>query len=217
MTTVDTPTTKSSLTWSVWLLPLSVFVLIWGVLPILMPTLPAAWLVSGKAAWYLTRASGTVAYLLMWASMMWGLLLSTKLVKMNVPPAITLAMHNYLSWTAIGLTLFHALILLFDTYYTYNIAHLLIPFIGPYSPLWVGFGVIGMYLMLLTSGTFYMRKWIGQKNWRKLHYLTFVAYIFVTLHGWQAGTDAAKLVSMYAISALSVLFMTLYRILSAKR
>ena len=216
MTALDSTQQKSNPTWHVWLIPITIFTLIWGVLPILVPALPAAWITSGKAAWYLSRASGTVAYLLMWGSMMWGLLLSTKLVKKNVPPAITLAMHNYLSWTSIGLTLFHALILLFDSYYTYTIAHLLIPFIGPYSPLWVGFGVIGMYLMLLTSGTFYMRKWIGQKNWRKLHYLTFAAYIFVTLHGWQAGTDAAQLISMYVVSGLSVLFMTLYRILTRR-
>ena len=214
MTSYDSLDTETKVTWQVWLFPIGLFVLVWGLLPILLPALPAAWVGTGKAAWYLTRASGTVAYLLMWGSMLWGLMLSTKLIKNNIPPAITLAMHNYLSWTSIGLTIFHAAVLLFDTYYTYHIAHLLIPFIGPYSPLWVGLGIIGFYLMLLTSGTFYMRKWIGQKNWRKLHYLTFGAYLLATLHGLQAGTDAAQLVTMYTVSGISILFMTIYRILS---
>lgn len=205
--------TETKITWQVWLIPIGLFLLVWGILPILLPALPIAWVGTGKAAWYLSRASGSVAYLLMWGSMMWGLMLSTKLIKNNVPPAITLAMHNYLSWTSIGLTIFHAVVLLFDTYYTYTIAHLLIPFIGPYSPLWVGIGTVGLYLMILTSGTFYMRKHIGQKNWRKLHYLTFLAYILATFHGIQAGTDVVQLMSMYTLSGTSVLFMTFYRIL----
>jgi predicted ferric reductase len=214
MTAIEQKQPQPPSLWKYWLIPFGILIFIWGVLPIVAPAFQIGWIASGKAAWYLTRASGTIAYLLMWGSMMWGLLISTKLIKNNVPPPISLAMHNYLSWTAIGLTAFHALILLFDTYYTYTIADLLIPFVGPYNPLWVGIGIIGLYLMLLTSATFYMRQWIGQKNWRKLHYLTFVAYILVTLHGFQAGTDAAMLLGMYIFSSASVLFMTFYRILA---
>lgn len=74
-----------------------------------------ALLTSEKLAWYLTRASGAVAYLLLSASTVWGLLLSTKMVKEWIPAPVTLAMHNYLSWTAIGLALLHAFVLLFDS------------------------------------------------------------------------------------------------------
>ncbi len=188
--------------------------LLWALLPTITPP---DWLSGGKAAWYLTRASGTVSYFLLAASTIWGLLLSTKLIKQHIPPAISLAMHNHLSWTAIVLSAFHAYILLFDTYYTYTFADLLIPFKGPYAPLWVGLGVLGFYLALLTSASFNWRKRIGQKTWRKLHYLTFLAYIFVTLHGWMAGTDSAELRPLFITSSAVVFFLTLYRILDAVR
>lgn len=191
---------------TVWLL------ILWLLLPHLGG---GALLATDQSAWYLARASGTVAYLTMTASMLWGLLLSSKLVKDIVPPALSLAMHNTLSWIALGLTVFHAVALLFDHYYTFTVANLLIPFTGPYSPLWVGLGIIGFYLMLLTTLSFYVRKQIGQKNWRRLHFVTFGIYLLVTVHGLAAGTDAALLSGMFGVSAVSVIFLTVYRILAA--
>ncbi len=213
MTTYQPQPTRPQ--WLLWLIPSLLFTLIWWVLPVLLPTLPVDWLTSDKAAWYLTRASGTVGYLLLAGSTIWGLLLSTRLAKKIVPPAVSLAMHNTLSWTAIGATVFHAAVLLFDSYYVYTPADLLIPFLHPYSPLWVGLGIISFYIMLLTSLSFRWRNRIGQKNWRKLHYLTFVAYLFTTLHGWMAGTDSLQLANMFVGSSVIVLFLTAYRIITA--
>lgn len=170
---------------------------------------------SEKLAWYLTRSSGAVAYLVLSASTAWGLLLSTRLIREWVPGAVALTMHETLSWLAAGLAAFHALVLLFDQYYTYTLSSLLIPFTGPYEPLWVGLGTLAFYLLLLLSATFYARRWIGAKRWRQLHYLTFGLYGLVTLHGWFAGTDSATFGWLYGASALTVIFLTLYRLIAA--
>lgn len=209
-------------TWAIRFITLSSLLLSAGVLALLLllssplgvaDAIQGTVLTDEKLAWYLTRASGAVGYLLLTASTIWGLLLSTKIIKEIIPAPITLAMHNYLSWTAIGLSIFHAFVLLFDGYYTYTIANLLIPFTGPYKPGWVGIGIIGLYFMLLTSVSFYCRRWISQAMWRRLHYLTFGAYLLVTLHGWSAGTDSALLAPVYQSSVAVVLFLTTYRIL----
>lgn len=199
--------------WIWWVLLAGLVILAWLILPSLLSAqqLSLTWLVSSKAAWYVTRASGTVGYLLLAASTVWGLVLSAKLVPRVVPPSISLAMHNYLSWMAIGLAILHGLALLFDGFYTYTPADLIVPFIGPYRPFWVGLGVIGFYLMVLTSASFWLRKQLGQKNWRLLHYLTFVAFILVTVHGWIAGTDQVQLRVMYIVSSLLVTYLTAYR------
>ena len=44
-----------------------------------------------KAAWYLVRSSGTVGYLLLAGSTIWGLVLSTQVAKKLVPAAPALA------------------------------------------------------------------------------------------------------------------------------
>jgi cytochrome b561 len=174
--------------------------------------------IGSKTPWYFTRSSGTVAYLLMAGSTVWGLLLSTKIAK-GIPAALSLAMHNTFSWLAVVLAGLHALALLFDSYYTYTLAHITIPFVGPYRPEWVGLGVIGLYLMFITSISFNFRQQIGQRRWRKLHYLTFVAFVLATVHGMMAGTDSGKdgMTLVYWGSGLLVLFLTNFRLLATGR
>lgn len=181
-------------------------------------TIANALALTEKTPWYFTRSAGTVAYLLLASSTIWGLLLSTKLIKETVPAALALAMHNILSWLAVLLTGLHALALLWDSFYTYTLADLTVPFIGPYKPGWVGLGIIGFYLMFITSLSFNFRKQIGQKRWRKLHYATFGVYILATVHGAMAGTDSGNLGMqlLYWGSGLIVLFLTNFRLVTGK-
>ncbi len=170
-------------------------------------------LLSNETIWYLVRASGVVAYLFLAASTIWGLLLTSRLLKDAVPAPLSLAMHNYLSWNAIGLTVIHAVLLLFSSHLDYTVLNLLIPFTGPYNPGWVGAGIIGLYLMILTSVTFYMLRRIGQKAFRAIHYLSYAAFTLSLLHGWFAGTDTAALETVYLVTGLGVFFLTAYRVL----
>lgn len=82
----------------------------------------------------------------------------------------------------------------------------------------MGLGIIGFYLMFLTSLSFNFRKQIGQKRWRQLHYATFGVYILATLHGVMAGTDTANLGMqvLYWGSGLLVLFLTNFRLVAGK-
>lgn len=183
-----------------------------------------AWLLglvglSARAPWYFTRAAGTVGYLLLTASTVWGLVLSSRIVKEAVAAPIALAMHNILSWLAIWVIGFHALALLLDGYYTYTPTDLLVPFVGPYRPGWVGAGIIAFYLMVITSASFGLRGRIGQRRWRQLHMLTFVAFVGGAVHGLMAGTDIGQpgMQMLYAGSAALVLFLTLYRLLTRRR
>jgi hypothetical protein len=172
-----------------------------------------------KTAWYLSRSMGIIAYLLMSASVMWGLVLSSKIVKEVAPPPAALAVHNAISWAGIGLGALHALALLFDTYYTYSLFDVLMPFIGPYRPGWVGLGTLSLYAMTVVSMSFAWRKWLGQTGWRILHYMSFLFYVLVTVHGLMAGTDSASpaVRLLYVGSVLGTLFLFNYRLLAARK
>lgn len=171
-----------------------------------------------KAAWYLVRSSGVVAYLLLAGSTLWGLILSTKIANKLVPGAPALAMHSALSWLAVFTGGAHAIFLLFDQYYAFTPLDVLVPFTGPYRPVWVGLGSVGLYFALLTSLSFQWRRHLGIEKWRLLHKFTFVAYALVTLHGLFAGNDSALpgMRLVYASSGLLVLFLTNYRLLGNK-
>ncbi len=175
--------------------------------------------VAPKAAWHLSRSTAVVAYLLLTGSVAWGLVVSTKIAKDITPAPLSLAMHNIMSWLAFGLAGIHALLLLFDSYFTYTLSDLLLPFTGPYRPFWVGLGVIGLYVVGLASVSFSWRNWLGQKGWRIIHHLTFPAYVLITLHGLMAGTDGSEagMRVMFTGSVLLVLFLINYRLIAAQR
>ena len=228
-TTINTPTSSNRLTKSLTallrlLLPLIVSSVVLGagwffITRTVLATQLGTFLgITAKVPWYFSRSAGIVAYLLLAGSTIWGLLLSTKIIKEAVPAALVLAMHNILSWLAVAFTGMHALALLFDNYFTYTLSDLTIPFIGPYRPGWVGLGIITFYLMLLTSLSFNFRKQIGQKRWRQLHYLTFAVYVMATVHGVAAGSDSSKpgMFILYLGTGLLVFFLANYRLLIGK-
>jgi len=171
-----------------------------------------------SAFWYMARSGGIVAYLLLWLSTVWGLTLSTKITDGLVPAPIAYGLHEFLSIGAVLFTVVHAVVLLGDEYIQFNLWHLTVPFIAPYEPLWTGLGVIGLYMTVILTGSFYVRKRIGQKLWRKMHYLAFAGYALALLHGLMAGTDSATdgFRLMYLGTGFIVLFLTYFRLFTLK-
>ncbi len=166
--------------------------------------LSAAWMINSglfnfalsgdqKLSWHLVRSSGIVAYVLLLASTIWGLLLSSQFVKDWSPGPVSLTVHSTISWLALLLGLIHALLLLLDDYFTYTLSDILVPFTGPYRPEVVGLGTLAFWLLLVISLSFPLKKRIGQANWRRLHYTSYIAFGLVSVHGLFAGTDGAHL------------------------
>jgi predicted ferric reductase len=165
-----------------------------------------------ESLWYVTRAAGLMAYLLLWLSTVWGLGVASKIFDPLVYRAFTFDVHEFLSLLAIGFTVLHVGVLLADKYVPFTVVQVLIPFINDYRPFWVGMGIIGTYLTLLVTVTFYLRRWIGQKAFRSIHLFSFGSYAAVTLHGIFSGTDttlgATQLV--YVGTALVVGLLTVH-------
>ena len=69
---------------------------------------------------------------------------------------------------------------------------LVIPFTAPYKPLWTGLGVIAADLALIVAISFPLKKRIGGRNWRRLHWATYSIFALSTAHGLAAGTDSAQ-------------------------
>jgi len=167
---------------------------------------------SVQLMWYITRSSGMTAYLLLWLSTAWGLAVSNKILGAVLHRSFTYDFHEFLSLAAIGFTIVHVGVLLFDRYLPYNLAQIFIPFISQYRPVWVGIGVIGFYLVLLVTITFYIRNRIGIKAFRWIHGLSLVSYLAVTAHAFFAGTDTplVSVIGLYAFTFIVVVFLLAY-------
>lgn len=176
--------------------------------------------VEPKAYWYLSRASGLVAFVLLWASMALGLAITNKMARAWPGGPTIAALHDFTSLLGLGFGVFHALILTGDRYTDYTLAQVLVPFASVnYRPLWVGLGQVGFYLMALVTLSFYVRRWIGYKLWRALHYLSFGVFVLALVHGLMSGTDSGSMLlrDMYWVSATTLGGLIAYRVARARQ
>ncbi len=146
-----------------------------------------------KLAWHLTRSAGISAYVLLFASLVWGLFVSGQHVKNWSPGALSLTMHTTIAWLALIFGFTHALLLMADTYFSFTLTDILIPFTGPYRVLAVGLGTLALWLTLVVTLSFQVKRRIGHRAWRWIHMTSYAAFGMVTLHSLTAGTDSGQL------------------------
>lgn len=171
---------------------------------------------SGSVPWVSSRLLGFLAYGALAGSVVYGLLLSTKLLDAVAHRPITFALHQDLAAVGLGLAGIHGALLGLDRTVPVSVGQLAIPFTTDYRPLWVGFGQIAFWIAAAVVASFYLRRRIGQRAWRLLHYATFLAFVGATAHGIGAGTDSAGWVRwMYLGAMVVVVFLLTYRIVAA--
>ncbi len=168
----------------------------------------------GLLSWYSARAFGIMAYLAIAGSVVYGLLLSTKILDVIAQRPVSFALHKDLSIVGLLLGAIHGTVLLADQSYNFTPRAILVPFASPYSPFWVGLGQLAFYGLAIITASFYVRRQIGQRAWRLLHYLTFLVYIDGTAHGIMAGSDSGApwAIWLYLVPSAAVVFLLVYRI-----
>jgi len=168
----------------------------------------------GNASWYLERLAGLLAYLALTGSVVYGLLLSTRILDAIAHRPISFTLHQDLAAVGLGLAGIHGALLGLDRTIHFSLGSLVVPFGSPYAPLWVGVGQIAFYLTAAVVASFYARRRIGQRAWRLLHYATFLAFAGATVHGIASGTDSGTAWAwwMYVLSTIAVVFLFTYRV-----
>ncbi len=151
-----------------------------------------------KIPWYVTRASGIVAWALILLSIVWGLLLATKVLGRKPGPAWLLSLHRYLGALAITFVGVHIGTILIDTYTNFGLAEVLIPFTGSWHPIAVAWGIVSMYLLAAIEITSLVRRRLSNQAWRTVHLVSYLLFASVTIHMLAAGTDAKTILGTSA-------------------
>jgi methionine sulfoxide reductase heme-binding subunit len=163
--------------------------------------------------WLASRASGLIALALVTASVALGLTMAGRLRR---GPAARVA-HEHLALAALVAVAVHGLTLLGDSWLRPGLAGIAVPFELGYRPVFTGLGVLAGYLTAALALSYYVRRRIGGRTWRKLHRLTIVAYALALVHALGAGTDAGLPAVRMALlaSAAPIVVLALYRVASA--
>lgn len=174
---------------------------------------------ASRLPWYLSRAAGVTAYLLLSATTLLGLAVSTRIADRVITRPVVFGLHEYLAWLGLAATGLHLGGLMADTYLSFGVIDVAVPFVAPYRPGAVALGIVSLYLSAAITGSFYVRARLGQRTWRAIHTTSFVAYVLATGHGILAGTSTTQawMQWLYLLSGGAVLLLTNYRLLLATR
>jgi methionine sulfoxide reductase heme-binding subunit len=142
--------------------------------------------------WLASRASGVVALGLVTISVLLGLTMAGKLSRKPGAGRVLSAIHEQTAMTGLVAIAVHGLTLLGDPWLNPGPAGIAIPFTIAYKTFWVGLGITGGYLAALLGLSFYVRRRIGPRLWRRAHKATILVYALGVAHTLGAGTDASS-------------------------
>lgn len=169
--------------------------------------------------WLLIRVSGVVAWILLTAVVLWGLILKTRILGKSIKPATTYNFHLKVGSAALLALAIHLVALTLDPFMNFSVSQLLIPGTSQWRPIPVSMGVISMWTLL--SSSFFGRTRtkfgkLGKALFNYSHKISFMAWPLATAHYIFAGTDALKSWSVFllALGWISITFLLIYRSLN---
>lgn len=141
--------------------------------------------------WYIARSAGIVAYLLLSASVILGVLMSAR-TRFAWPRFAVEEVHRFLAILTGTFVALHGGTLLLDRVVPISLPQTIVPFTSPYRPLAVGLGVTAAELMAAVGLSNLLRWRLPHTTCRRIHYLTIPVWFLASLHGVLAGSDRAE-------------------------
>lgn len=166
--------------------------------------------------WVLARASGVASFALITAGMVAGVVLRSRLVQRVASPVARMEWHRVLAVLGMAMAALHGVALVMDDYIEITPLDLVAPGYIDYRPLWVAFGVLSMWLMVIVAVTASMRKHVGAGVWKPLHLLSYGVFVTAVVHGVMSGTDSGRpwMMALYLGSAAAIVALASRRFLA---
>ncbi len=145
-----------------------------------------------SAYWYLARGSGVVSLLLLTAVVVLGILGSLRFAAPRWPRFAIDSLHRDLSLLAVAFLVLHIITSVLDSFAPIRLIDAVIPFVSLYRPLWMGFGAIAFDLFIALIITSLVRRRLGYRSWRAIHWLAYASWPIAVLHGLGTGSDTKE-------------------------
>jgi DMSO/TMAO reductase YedYZ heme-binding membrane subunit len=142
--------------------------------------------------WYVARASGIVAWGLGVASVLWGTLLSTRILGTRPRGPWLLDLHRFLGGATVLFVGLHVGALVADSYEQFGLADVLLPFASGYQSIGVALGIVAMWLLLAVELSSLVMKRLPRHVWHTIHLLSYAVAFLSSVHLLVAGTDAGN-------------------------
>jgi sulfoxide reductase heme-binding subunit YedZ len=143
-----------------------------------------------QVLWFAARGAGAVSLMMFTAATCLGLVTVTRFQRPAWPRFFNYEMHRRVSLLSIAFLAVHVLSAVFDPFTSLGLGAALVPLASTYRPVPVALGVIALYLFVALIATSLLRRHIGQRAWRAIHWTSYAMWPLALLHGITSGTDA---------------------------
>ncbi len=168
--------------------------------------------------WLASRASGLVALVLVTVSVGLGLAMAGKVMRRPGLSKKLLAIHEQTALAGLVAIAVHGIALLGDPWLHPGVTGIAVPFAMSFKTAFTGLGIIGGYLAALLGLSYYVRKRVGARLWRKAHRAAILVYLLGLVHALGAGTDATAVWFRWWVMLTTPLIggLFVYRVLSER-
>ena len=169
------------------------------------------------AVWYLMRASGVTTTLLLTAVFALGVATTKRWHPSRLPRFVTVALHRNVSLLAVVFLALHIGTAVADPYAHVGLLAAVVPFTAGRRALWVGLGAASLDLVAALVVTSLLRRHVGLRTWRIVHWAAYLVWPLALTHGLGIGSDAGALwlQTVNAVCIAFVAFVVLWRLRGA--
>jgi hypothetical protein len=165
--------------------------------------------VTSQLWWYVARATGIVAWMLLAASVVWGLTMTSRSRPRAVRASWVLELHRYLGGLATIFVGVHVAGIVADSYTHFGPTDILVPFASSWRPWAVAWGIASMYLLVAIELTSLARRRLPARLWRTVHFASFPLFVTSSVHALTAGSDAGNRLFKVVVIAVTALVIGL--------
>jgi sulfoxide reductase heme-binding subunit YedZ len=143
------------------------------------------------ALWYLMRATGAAALVLLTLTMVMGIVNVRRWAPRGVPRFLLDDAHRTVALLVVALLAIHIVTAVVDRYVAISLLDVVVPFAAGWRPLWVGLGALALECLAALIVTSLLRARLGLRAWRAVHWVAYACWPLALLHSLGTGSDVA--------------------------
>ena len=174
---------------------------------------------SSTLPWYISRATGVVALVLLTAVMVLGMLINRQGRLPGLPRFAVTNLHRNLSLMAVVFIVIHVITAVLDGFVSIPLISGVVPFTSGYEGFWLGLGAISFDLMLALIVTSLIRGRLSRRVWKAVHWLAYASWPIAFAHSIGASSDlqSGLLLALAVVCAAALAAALGWRLVSMVR
>ena len=176
------------------------------------------------AMWAFGRISGILALALFTVTLILGIVTRSGRPLIGMPRFSVTLVHRNIALLASTFLVLHVGTLMLDSYARLNLVDVIVPFLGSFKPLWQGLGTVAFDLIIAIVVTALLRRFIGVRVFRFVHWFTYAMWPIAVAHAIGNGTNGTEgwfllgtLAACVAVAAAAIWRLTHHFAETAKR